>query len=354
MFSGAKLVFFSNITKFFLRNQIYFCNFARYFCEHYFMINRSLVRSKVLQTLFAYYNAGDKTPNTARKELIHSFSDTYGLYCLLLDFVNSLTTYAEEQLTEAQSRARVTHTTYTPNRRFIDNRFSEQIFQNRQLRNYLEEEHIGWDAGHNAVKAVYHALQDYKAYQTYMQAPEVNYEDDKTIWRYIFRDIIPACSAMESALEELELVLDRQNWVTDFNIILSYVIKTIKRFTESSDKNQPLLQMFDSEDELNFGPTLLSCAIEHHDEYTMLIDSHLRNWDANRVASMDRVILEIALAEIMCFPQIAVEVSLNEYIELAKEYSSDKSHLFINGMLDEILREKRRDDPFFKAQLVQE
>ncbi len=150
-------------------------------------------------------------------------------------------------------------------------------------------------------------------------------------------------------MEELELVLDRQNWTSDSDEIISYIIKTIKRFREDSDANQELLPMFEREDELDFGTELLHQALAHKDEYQEMIYSHLKNWDPDRVAYMDKIILLAALAEIINFPNIAIEVSINEYIEIAKEYSGDKSHIFINGILDEILREMKRNDQLPKA-----
>jgi N utilization substance protein B len=135
----------------------------------------------------------------------------------------------------------------------------------------------------------------------------------------------------------------------DADIVLSYVIKTIKRFNEESDPGTPLLEMFDSEDEWQFATTLLQKAIEGHAQYEQLINIHLKGWDADRIAYMDRVIIEAALAEILEFEDIALTVSMNEYIELAKEYSGDKSYMFINGILTEILRELKHDGSCMKA-----
>lgn len=312
------------------------------------MINRTMVRTRVIQTLFAYYKDGDKTPLTAKKELLGSFSDTYSLYMMMLEFINAMTAYAEEQIEEAEQRAKITHTVYTPNRRFVNNRLAAQIFNNHTHRNYIENERLSWDAGRSAVAAVYRKMQDSAFYQTYMSADTCTYEDDKVVWRKIMSDIATNCDEFHSALEELEVVLDKNHWTTDADVVLSFAIKTIKRFKEETGSEQELLQMFDSEEELNFGKELLRYSLEKHEEYQQLINSHLKNWDPDRIAYMDRIILQVALAEIINFPNIALEISMNEYIELAKEYSGDKSHLFINGILNEILQEMRRNNELFK------
>ncbi len=313
------------------------------------MINRTIVRTRIIQTLFAYYKDGDKTPLTAKKELINSFSDSYSLYMLLLSLMDELPRYADEQLADAFSRARVMHQDFTPNRRFIDNKLSEQVFVNRALRAYIEEYKLRWDAGMPFIEKVYKQLQEAPFYKEYLKLEDPGYEDDKRLWRKIYSELLMNNEEFYTTLEEMEVVLDHTNWATDADWAISFVIKTIKRFDSALGADQPLLPMFENESELDFAKQLLVAALEHHEEYEQMIDGHLKNWDASRVAYMDRIIIEAALAEIINFPEIALEVSFNEYIELAKEYSSEKSHIFVNGILNEILSELKRGNKLLKA-----
>lgn len=313
------------------------------------MINRTMVRTRVLQTLFAYYKDGDKTPGTARKELRKSFADTYDLYFMMLDFANQLTAYAQQQLEEQAARARATHSNWTPNRRFVSNRLAQQLFDNRALRARIAEQNLSWDSGIPAVHEVYRQLTESAFYRTYMEAETCTYEDDKRLWRQIYQNLLIDSATLSDALDEMEVVLDKANWTTDADVIISYVIKTIKRFAEDSTPETPLLEMFDSEEELGFAMELLDHALEGHEQYEQLINSHLKNWDADRIAYMDRMLVETALAEILHFEDIALTVSLNEYIELAKTYSGDKSYMFINGILTEIIRDMRNEGKFIKA-----
>ena len=147
----------------------------------------------------------------------------------------------------------------------------------------------------------------------------------------------------------MEVTLDKANWTIDVDIVLSYVIKTIKRFGAASTPDTPLLEMFDNENELQFATSLLEKTIAGHEQFEELINAHLKGWDADRIAYMDRIILETALAEITEFEDIALTVSMNEYIELAKSYSGDKNYMFINGILTEILRELKQRGDCFKA-----
>jgi N utilization substance protein B len=152
-----------------------------------------------------------------------------------------------------------------------------------------------------------------------------------------------------SALEELEIRLDHQGWTVDIDLILTYVVKTIKRFKQENGDEQELLEMFDSDSELVFAKDLLRLSIEHADEYRELIAHAAQNWEADRIAYMDYIIMIAALTEITQFNDIALEVSMNEYIELAKEYSGEKSYTFINGILNKIVQNLRAENKLFKA-----
>lgn len=308
-----------------------------------------MVRTRVVQTLFAYYQDSDKTVTTARRELTKSFADTYDLYFALLDFANVLTAYAQQQLEEQIGRAKATHSNWTPNRRFVQNRWAQQLFDNRALRRRVEEQHLSWDSGMPAVMDVYKRLTESDFYRQYMEAESCTYEDDKRVWRLIYQNLLANNEVLADALDEMEVTLDKANWTVDVDIVLSYVVKTVKRFNEDSTPDMPLLEMFDNEDELQFATTLLEKTIAGHEQFENLINAHLKGWDADRIAYMDRVILETALAEILEFEDIALTVSMNEYIELAKSYSGDKSYMFINGILTEILRELKNSGDCFKA-----
>ena len=313
------------------------------------MINRTLVRTKVVQTLFAHYKGSDHTSLSARKTLLNKFSSTYSLYMMMLSFADELTTYAEEQIAENQRRATVLHQTYNANRNFVNNRIAQQLFNNRRLLNYMENEHLRWDVGMSAVEYTYKMLIDSPFYKEFMELEAPTYEDEKTLWRKIYGTLLLESEELISALEEMEVALDHEGWTTDIDMVITYVIKTIKRFKASDGDELPLLDMFGSEEELTFAKDLLHWSIEQSEENKSLIAKSLQNWEADRVAYMDQIILLVALAEIRNCNEIALEISMNEYIEIAKEYSSDKSYVFINGVLNRIVNDLRADNQLFKV-----
>ena len=313
------------------------------------MINRTLVRTKVVQTLFAHYKSSDRTSLSARKTLLNKFSSTYSLYMMMLSFADELTTYAEEQIAENIRRANVLHQTYNANRNFANNRIAQQLFNNRRLRNYMENEHLRWDVGISAVESTYKLLIDTPFYKEFMALESPTYEDEKTLWRKVYGSLLLESEELTSALEEMEVALDHEGWTTDIDMVITYVIKTIKHFKESDSDDLPLLDMFGSEEELTFAKDLLQWSIEQSEENKTLIAKSLQNWEADRVAYMDQIILLAALAEIRNCNEIALEISMNEYIEIAKEYSSDKSYIFINGVLNRIVNDLRADNQLFKV-----
>lgn len=313
------------------------------------MINRTLVRTKVVQTLFAQYSGNDHTALSARKTLLNKFSSTYSLYMMMLSFADELTTYAEEQISENQKRASVLHQTYIANRNFVNNRLAQQIFNNRRIRNYLENENLRWDVGMSAVEATYKLLINTPFYQEFMALEKPTYEDEKTLWRKIYGSLLLESETLSSALEEMEVALDQEGWTIDMDMVITYVIKTLKRFKEDDTDELPLLEMFASEAELEFGKNLLQWSIEQTEENKVLIAKSLQNWEADRIAYMDQIILLVALAEIRKCNEIALEISMNEYIEIAKEYSSEKSYVFINGVLNRIVNDLRAENQLFKV-----
>ena len=314
------------------------------------MINRTLVRTKVVQTLFAQYSGSDHTALSARKTLLNKFSSTYSLYMMMLSFADELTTYAEEQISENKKRAAVLHQSYTANRNFVNNRIAPQVFNNRRLRNYLDTENLRWDTGMSAIEATYKLLITTPFYQEFMALEAPTYEDEKALWRKIYGSLLLESETLNSALEEMEVALDQEGWTTDMDMVITYVIKTLKRFKEDDTDELPLLDMFGSEEELEFGKNLLQWSIELTEENKVLIAKALQNWEADRIAYMDHIILLVALTEIRKCNEIALEISMNEYIEIAKEYSSEKSYVFINGVLNRIVNDLREENKLFKVQ----
>ncbi len=308
------------------------------------MITRTLSRAKVVQILFAHYKNEGKTSLMLEKELLFSFQKTYDLYCLLLQLALDVTEFASQKIEYGKNKLLPSYEEQNPNMRFVENSFVEQLAQNIQLDEYVSQNKLSWANYEEVVKSVYTDMLATDFYQAYMEDAATDYQNDKLVWRKIYDKVVLNNKMLYDALEEMSIY-----WLSDVDVIESFVVKTIKRFELENGADQSLLPMFNSEEDLQFSKKLLTQAVKKSAEYQELIDTHTKNWDYDRLAYMDTIIMQVAMAEIMSFPTIPVNVTLNEYIEIAKGYSTSSSAQFINGVLDEIVGLLKKENKLIKA-----
>ena len=308
------------------------------------MINRVLLRIKILQIIYAFYKGDSHSVALAEKELFHSVEKTYELYFHLLQLAVEVTNYASNKIDARKNKLRPSDDDLNPNTRFVDNSFVTQLSKNVQLQNYIKENKISWDNSQDTVKTVYELVAASDSYVEYMSAEKADYAADKDIWRKIYKKIILQSEEFSDSIEDQSIY-----WTDDLEIVISFIIKTIKKFDLVNGVDQPLLPMFKDEEDAEFAGKLLKNSLEKEKEYRKMIDSHTNNWELDRIAFMDIIIMQTALAEIMTFPTIPVNVTLNEYIEISKNYSTDRSATFINGVLDNIVKELKAENKLIKV-----
>ena len=307
------------------------------------MINRVLISLKIVQIVYAYYQNGGKNLDTAEKELFFSLSKAYDLYNYLLLLMVEITKQAERKINAAKNKLLPTAEELYPNTKFVDNRFIAQLEVNSQLLQFSETQKKTWSNEEEFVKNLCEKIMDSDIYKEYMAAETSSYEEDREVWRKIYKKIIFNNTELDQVLEDQSLY-----WNDDKEIVDTFVLKTIKRFDEKNGAKQELLPEFKDEEDKDFARRLFRRTILNADYYRHLISENTRNWDLDRVAFMDVVIMQIALAEILSFPNIPVSVSLNEYIEIAKLYSTPKSGNFINGTLDGIVKVLQKENKLTK------
>ena len=307
------------------------------------MINRVLIRSKVLQMVYAFYQKENTNLRDMEKEFIESLEKSYELYHYLLLLMNDITYYAEKRIDQKRNKYLPTEEDINPNTRFIDNRFVAQLRENHALDHYVSAHKLSWEHHEQLIKTLFEQISTSPAYIEYMQADSCDYEADKEVWRKIFKQTLNNGSDLAEALEE-----DCIYWNDDLDIVITFVIKTIKRFEEAKGADQELLPMFKDNDDKLFALKLFRAAIQNGEEYRQMITSPVKNWELERLAMMDLIILQIALAEILEVEEIPLNVSFNEYIDLAKVFSTEKSGTFINGTLDHLVQQLKKDNKLFK------
>ncbi len=296
------------------------------------MINREIIRIKIVQLTYAYYQNGNKNIDSAEKELFFSLSKAYDLYNYLLALIVAITKEAGRRFEVAQTRAK-REQTEVPSQKFIFNRFAIQLSENKELQEFISTQKFVWEDSAAFLGNLFEQIEKSNIYQDYMNSSDDSYADDRELWRKLYKTFIQENEELDSILEDQSLY-----WNDDKEVVDTFVLKTIKRFDEQNGGKQELLSEWDSDEEKEFARKLFRSAILNADDYQRFMSEASRNWDFSRLAYMDIILMQIAIAEMMTLPNIPINVTINEYVELAKLYSTPKSAGYINGMLDAIAR----------------
>jgi len=308
------------------------------------MISRRIIRTKVLQVLYAYFASEERSLNNSEKELFFCIHKTYDLYHYLMLLVVEMADYAEGRMEIKRNKHQPTEDDLNPNTKFITNLFIGQLRENRQLKAYTEQRKLNWVNSPELIKELYLILTESELYAQYMGSNTRSYLEDRKFVEKIFNTILLVSEELYEELEEQSIY-----WNDDIEFVISVIGKTMKKFNEQSDTSLSLMPMFKDEDDREFAKELFRKAILNHDELQELIKIHSNNWDVERIAFMDILIMQLAIAEFLYFPSIPTKVTMNEYIELSKYYSTEKSRNFINGILDKTLKDLKKEGKIKKT-----
>jgi len=292
------------------------------------MISRRLLRAKILQVLYAHFNTDSVGYVKPEKDLVFSIQKGYDLYFYLLLLVVAVRRYAESRIELARNKKLPTHEDLHPNTRFVENEAILQIEANPAFNQYLTERRISWVDHPELIKNLYAKLIESPYYKEYMERSASGYSDDKQLLVDFFSNELEEYDMFYDILEEQSIF-----WNDDIEFMVSMVIKTIHELRPAKT-NIPAL--YKSDDDREFAFALLRETILHYDQYRQIIEEYVDNWDIERVAHIDNLIMQMAINELVEFPSIPVKVTFDEYLEMAKYYSTPKSSIFINGLLDKI------------------
>lgn len=309
------------------------------------MINRALIRLKVVQLVYAYYQNEGKTTEVALKELDFSLQKAYDLYRSLLLLLVEL-----RRLAERKENARIAKNkrlggagTASSDKVFAENKFLLQLEANTALGEFAEKQKKTWAEEDVFLKKIYDAFLNEELFHHYIDKGEYNYESDREIIRKLYKTFIVNNPDFDALLEEQSLY-----WNDDKEIVDSFVLKTIKRFDEANGADQELLPAYAADEDQEFAGRLFTNTLERAAEVRRLISDNTKNWEFSRLAFMDVIIMQIALAEILTFKSIPLSVSFNEYLDIAKIYSTPRSSGYIHGMLDNIVKKLKADGVILK------
>ena len=298
------------------------------------MINRTLIRIKVVQMVYSYVLTKDETTlKDALKQLAKSFDKSYELYNYLLLLIVELTDLQDRRLDDAKNKYLPTEEDLNPNTRFIDNRLVAMLRENKMLNDYVSENKITWKDDDVFMKLLLDKILHSEVYEKYMSDNEDSLAHDCELWKQLFKQVILPDDDFAQLLENKSVY-----WNDDLEIMGTFAIKTIRRFEEGEE--EPILPMYKDRDDEEFGKQLFMKSVAMKDENDALIDGFVTDkWDVERVAFMDRIVMDVCITEVKEFLSIPTSVSLNEYIEIAKCYSTPKSGVFVNGILNAVVRD---------------
>ena len=307
------------------------------------MINRVLIRLKVIQVVYAYYKNSGKSIKAAEDEVFFSLSKSYDLYKFLLLLIVAVTRYAADRISFNMRKVRPTASDINPNLKFVNNRLAAQIEANEELIKFSEKSKLDWVNYSDFLRRLLDTIVESDIYKEYMESSTSSYEEDRELWRKLYKNFIFNNEELDTLLEELSLY-----WNDDKAIVDTFVLKTIKRFEEEEGAMQKLLPEYKDDEDMEYAHKLIKATIQNADEYRNMMSESSKNWDMSRLAFMDVIIMQTALAEVTTFPQIPLSVTLNEYVEIAKYYSTPKSSSFINGLLDTITKKLKSENKINK------
>lgn len=307
------------------------------------MINRRHLRIKVLQALYAFFQEDNAEFVKAEKQLMHNVERIIDLYIYLMLSFNEVKLFAEARIEEGRNKLQPTAEDLNPNRKFVDNRIFEIIENLPDLRRESEKRKVNWntDVKREIFRKIFLAGRESESYTLYMNNGLNSFEDDKAFAIAFFKEAIANSSYLLNFFEEENI-----NWIDDIDLMCAMVIKTIKSFKEDAAEDNPntLLDFYtEDKEEIEFMKSLFRKSINDYDTNLILIDELAKNWELDRIAKMDLILMSMAITEMMAFPTIPVNVSLNEYIEISKYYSTPKSNMFINGILDKAIEQLTKE-----------
>lgn len=311
------------------------------------MINRELIRTKVVQLVYAYVQNEDKSLDAAEKELDFSLSKSYELYKFLLSLLVQVKHVAERR--EAARLAReerlgIASDEILIDKYLADNKLLQKMAENEALLNYMEREKQEWLEEDALMKSIYKAFTESSTYHEYIHKGDFTIKADRELIRSLYKQFLLENELLESTLEDHSIY-----WNDDKDIIDQFVIKTLSKFNGESEPEMPLMPEFSSDEDREFAFQLFRQTIERGEEMLGHLRTNSLKWDFDRISLMDKVIIQTALTEILTFLDIPLNVSINEYVEIAKLYSTPKSGAFVNGQLDAICRKLYKDRVLMKA-----
>ena len=300
------------------------------------MVSRRYLRIKTMQALYAY-NANPKAEvRTYEMNLVKSIRECYELFLWLFALLPEIAFYRMKKLDSMKEKYNPTEEDLNPNMKFVNNRVIWQMENNQTLKQLWPRYHVLWENDTDLISKLFREIEQLPEYEVYMSTREGDYKSDKKLVLAVIEKVFATNDLLHWFLGE-----KNTHWIDDYEEAMLMFYQNVKEFKEGDGDNCKIATLFKSDEDEQFCRQLFRKTLENADEYTKMVEAKLQNWELERVISMDMLLMQMALCELLEFPSVPIKVTLNEYIELAKWYSSDKSKVFVNGILDRLIVDLR-------------
>ncbi len=307
------------------------------------MITRRHIRSKVMQSIYAFSKQDKPVYDHEEKQLKESQEEFYDLYCLMLDLFTSLKEHAEEYYEKSRSKHFATPEDKNPKLKFINNEILLRLSQNEGLQKHIKKRKINyWQVDTFYVGHLWEKIRVSTIHNEYLRQEETSFQSDKDFIINVFKSIIAPDEKLQDYLEDKNLT-----WMDDYPWVNTAIIKRLESI-KKKEKGFKIPALFKNADDEVFGRKLLMNTLENIEEFTEDLRGNTPNWDLERITDIDAILIKMALCEFSNFPSIPMKVSINEYVEIAKEYSTPKSGYFINGVLDKLSATYQKEGKMYK------
>ncbi|RZK50283.1 MAG: transcription antitermination factor NusB [Pedobacter sp.] len=308
------------------------------------MLNRRHLRIKALQSIYAFHLSESQDILSGQKTMMNSIDSVYEMYIRMLALIVDVTEYTAVDAIERGNKHLPTAEDLNPNKKLLNNAFAQILKQNPDYIAYVNKYQVNWHADPEIVKSIFNSLKETKEYQAYLQDTAEDLESSKEIIKFIFRKKILKDPIVLQSFEDKFI-----NWPVDAEVMKGMVAKTIKNFTNTDPFQNKLTPLcVDWDEDSRFVKDLFQYTLKNEEKYQGYIADRTKNWESERIAVMDTILMKMAICEMMNFPSIPVKVTINEYLELSKDYSTPKSNTFINGILDKILNDLMKNNSIKK------
>jgi transcription antitermination protein NusB len=307
------------------------------------MINRRHIRIKVMQSVYALQQSENQDLTTEEKFLLTNIYKLQDLYALMLELLVEIKKEASRIIAISKKKHLATESDLNPNKKFINNRVFLSIENSPTILAYLKERKLDlWKENSDFVKILSKEIFKSEVYIEYMESSKNSLEEDKAFIETIYTNIIASNNKLYDFIEDTNI-----GWIDDFPLVNTSLLKSVSQLHK--DKYFKLAPLFRNEEDEKFVLDLFRKVVLNHHKFTKDIDAKTPNWDSERIAELDLILIKMALVEFVYFPLIPTKVTINEYLEIAKDYSTEKSSVFINGVLDKLLREYEKENKIKKV-----